>query len=408
MWFPTGYGANLRKAFGMEDNQKWPQYLKTHDYHRMIQHILPVAIIGLGSPEVQDALWSLAKLLRWVCSKEIYMEEIPRMEVLAAEVVCKLEKAFPPSFFDGQVHLLVHLVREVGIAGPVHCRWMYWLERYMAVLKVYVRNKAQVEGSMATGYLAVESMFYCSNILATIDPTCPQTWMEEREDEEDRMTGATKRRMLTPMEWIQLTTFVLNNSNVMDEWREFYENAKSMSQRARIFPKFHDYMKGKLEELDNMVAQGEDVSNFPRVSDDVRTIVHGPLRVVTTRTTMWTQGRHLRISSLDEKRGRTFDCGVQGEFSQDSRSSRHDRNVVRDVVSHYGKIEEILVITYDSHAKFEEYVFKCKWFKVNLAGENHTVLQDECGFTRLRTSATSFQPSHWQTSEPFAFPRHLE
>ncbi|CAM6081802.1 unnamed protein product [Calypogeia fissa] len=84
MRFLTGYGANLRKAFGMEDNQKWPRYLKTHDYHRMIQHILPVAIIGLGSPEVQDVLWSLAKLLRWVCSKEIYMEEIPRMELLAA------------------------------------------------------------------------------------------------------------------------------------------------------------------------------------------------------------------------------------------------------------------------------------------------------------------------------------
>ncbi len=75
---------------------------------------------------------------------------------------------------------------------------------------------------------------------------------------------------------------------------------------------------------------------------------------------------------------------------------------------HYGKIEEILIITYDAHSKFEEYVFKCKWFKVLLAGHNRTVLQDECGFTRLRTSATSFQPSHWQTSEPFTFPSHVE
>ena len=115
-----------------------------------------------------------------------------------------------------------------------------------------------------------------------------------------------------------------------------------------------------------------------------------------------------RISSLDEKRGRTFDCGVQGQFSQDSRSSRHDRNIVRDVVPHYGKIEEILVVSYDAHSKFEEYVFKCKWFKVNLAGANRTVLQDECGHTRLKTSVTSFQPSHWQTSEPFCFPSHVE
>ncbi|CAM6045947.1 unnamed protein product [Sphagnum compactum] len=181
-------------------------------------------------------------------------------------------------------------------------------------------------------------MFYCTNILATIDPSCPHVWMEEREEEEDRLTGAIKTQ----------------------------------------------------------------------ITDDVRTIVHGPLRVVTTRSAMWTQGRHFRISSLDEKTGRTFDCGVQGQFIQDSKSSRHDRNIVRDIVPHYGKLEEILVVSYDAHSKFEEYVFKCKWFKVNLAGANCTVVQDECGHTRLKTSATSYQPSHWQTSEPFTFPSHVE
>jgi len=114
-----------------------------------------------------------------------------------------------------------------------------------------------------------------------------------------------------------------------------------------------------------------------------------------------------RISTLDEKRNRTFDCGVQGQFCQDSRSSRHDRNIVREIVPHYGKIEEILVVSYDAQSKFEEYVFKCKWFKVNLAGANRIVLQDECGHTRLKTSTISFQPSHWQTSEPFTFPSHV-
>ncbi len=68
--------------------------------------------MGLASAEVQDVLWSLGNLLRWVCSKELCVEEIPRMRVIAAKVVCKLEKTFPPSLFDCQVHLLVHLVDE--------------------------------------------------------------------------------------------------------------------------------------------------------------------------------------------------------------------------------------------------------------------------------------------------------
>ncbi|CAM6094114.1 unnamed protein product [Calypogeia fissa] len=402
------YGANLRQAFGKEDNHKWPRHLKTHDYHRLLHHVLPVAIIGLGSEEVEHALWSLGKLLRWVCSKEIYTKEIPGMRILAAEVVCKLEKALPPTFFDCQVHLLVHLVDEVAMCGPVHCRWMFWLERYLAVLKGYVRNRARVEGSMAAGYLAAESTFYCSNILATIDPSCPQIWKEEREEGEDCLTGATKTRMLTPVEVTQLTIFMLNNNTIMEEWRNFYEDAKMTSRRPRIFSKFHEYMKEKLVEVDEMVAKGDSVSHFPSVTDNVHTIVHGPQRIVTTKTAMWTQGRHFRISSLDEKRARTFDCGVQGQFSQDSRSSRHDRNIVRDVVPHYEKIEEILVVSYDVFSKFEEYVFKCKWFKVNLVGNNATVFQYECGHRRLKTSTTSFQPSHWQTSKPFTFPSHVE
>ena len=48
MRFPTGYGANLKKAFGSLESPKWPQYLKTHDYHRLLQDIIPVAIMGLG------------------------------------------------------------------------------------------------------------------------------------------------------------------------------------------------------------------------------------------------------------------------------------------------------------------------------------------------------------------------
>jgi hypothetical protein len=34
----AGYGANLQKAFGRDDDHKWPRYLKTHDYHRLLQH----------------------------------------------------------------------------------------------------------------------------------------------------------------------------------------------------------------------------------------------------------------------------------------------------------------------------------------------------------------------------------
>ncbi len=46
---PTNYGASLCKAFGEHGRDKWPSYLKTHDFHRLLQHILPIAMIGLGT-----------------------------------------------------------------------------------------------------------------------------------------------------------------------------------------------------------------------------------------------------------------------------------------------------------------------------------------------------------------------
>ncbi|CAM6082122.1 unnamed protein product [Calypogeia fissa] len=411
MRFPIGYGANLRKAFGGVDSPLWPAYLKIHDFHHLLQHIIPVAIIGLGSDDLRDAIWSLGKLLRWVCQKEIKEEEIPAMEIFGVEVVCKLEKALPPSFFDGQVHFLLHLVREVAIAGPVHCRWMFWVERYMGVTKSYVTNRARVEGSIAEHHLGAESAFYCTNILATLDPNAPRGWIDEAtreaDFEDDRLTGARGERLLAPAERLQITTFLLYNSpEVAGEWVTFYEEEKQNSRRPRIFPKFHPYMKDKLRDIDALLGQGGSVSHFPKVTDHLRTLVHGPLLIVTTRTAMWSKGRHFRIERLDEKRAAPQDCGVMGWFIQDSQSSTSDRNPIRSTVAHYGKIEEILTVKYHAHTTLEEVVLKCKWFKMNLVGQNRTCEEDPCGFTRLKTN--SVVSSNWRTSDPFAFPHHLE
>jgi hypothetical protein len=145
---------------------------------------------------------------------------------------------------------------------------------------------------MATRYLAAESMFYYSNILATIDPLCSHVWMENREEKEDCLTDAIKIHLLLPIELIQLNTFMLNNSNVMEEWRNFYESTKIMSGISRIFPTFHNYMKEKLAQVDKLLVEGEGLSCFPEVTNYVCAIIHGPLRIVTTRSTMWTQERH--------------------------------------------------------------------------------------------------------------------
>ncbi|KAA0045187.1 transposase [Cucumis melo var. makuwa] len=84
--------------------------------------------------------------------------------------LCNLEKYFPLSFFIIMVHLVVHLVREVKLCGPVCLRWMYLFERYMKVLKRFVRNRNQPEGCIAEAQVCEESVQFCSDFLSGLDP----------------------------------------------------------------------------------------------------------------------------------------------------------------------------------------------------------------------------------------------
>ena len=74
----------------------------------------------------------------------------------------ELEKIFPPSFFDIMIHLIVHLVKELRLCGPVFYRWRYAFECFNKVLKSYVRNRYFSEGCIAETYLKVESVEFCA------------------------------------------------------------------------------------------------------------------------------------------------------------------------------------------------------------------------------------------------------
>ena len=64
MRFPTGYGANIRAAFSTKGKER-PGYLKTHEKYRILLDSLVIALQGLGSPLVYDAVVDLSQLLRY-------------------------------------------------------------------------------------------------------------------------------------------------------------------------------------------------------------------------------------------------------------------------------------------------------------------------------------------------------
>lgn len=75
-------------------------------------------------------------------SHELHPKDFPKKRIECIELLCLMEKELPTSFFNIQEHVLVHLVDEIALAGVVSSRWMFFFERYMKVLKGFVRQKA--------------------------------------------------------------------------------------------------------------------------------------------------------------------------------------------------------------------------------------------------------------------------
>src|SRR4051812_4546890 len=67
-------------------------------------------------------------------------------------------------------HLLVHLVEEIRILGPVFLHNMFHFERFIGVLKKYVHNHARPERSISKGYGTEDVIEFCVDFLHDLKP----------------------------------------------------------------------------------------------------------------------------------------------------------------------------------------------------------------------------------------------
>jgi hypothetical protein len=98
-----------------------------------MERLLPIALRGFIDNTIWLALAELSFFFRQLCSTEINIEKMEELENSIPVLLCKLEKIFPPGFFNSMQHLLLHLPYEAKIGGPVQYRWMYVFERYVTV-----------------------------------------------------------------------------------------------------------------------------------------------------------------------------------------------------------------------------------------------------------------------------------
>jgi hypothetical protein len=95
----------------------------------------------------------ISTFFKLLCTKVYDPNAYQVLKAITITTLCLLEKIFPPSFFYLMTHLIIHLVDEFHICGPIHVHWMYPIEHAMKDLKGYMKNMCKLERSMAKEYM---------------------------------------------------------------------------------------------------------------------------------------------------------------------------------------------------------------------------------------------------------------
>jgi hypothetical protein len=86
--------------------------MKSHDYHIWIERLLLAMVQGYVPKNVWIVLAELSYFFRQLYAKELSRTVIADLEKVAPVLLCKLEKIFPPGFFNLMQHLILHLPYE--------------------------------------------------------------------------------------------------------------------------------------------------------------------------------------------------------------------------------------------------------------------------------------------------------
>ncbi|WRX24557.1 protein of unknown function DUF4216 - like 6 [Theobroma cacao] len=114
---PDGFVSNISRSVNESDCKF--HGMKSHDCHVFLQRLLPIVFHDTVPYSIWDSIIGISHFFRDLCATEIPVDHMEALQGKICETICKLEKIFPPSFFDSMEHLSIHLPYEVKVGGPV-------------------------------------------------------------------------------------------------------------------------------------------------------------------------------------------------------------------------------------------------------------------------------------------------
>ncbi|GAU48783.1 hypothetical protein TSUD_406260 [Trifolium subterraneum] len=326
--------------------------MKSHDCHIFMECLLPIAFRSLPA-EIWKPLTELSCFFKDLCCNTLKLEDLVRMEQNIPIIICKLERIFPPGFFDSMEHIPIHLPNEAILGGPVQYRWMYPFERLMGDSKRSVKNKARVEGSICTSYLHRETTYFCSHYFKTFN-LLPSTSLRNNPqlDHENvqpklsilskcgRPSGKPQVYWLLDKEWKSAHVHVLINCDEVKPYLEVFLQHHSIDEQnaCLIHDEFPNWLKAYMQDERNGT-----------INPYVKALSQGPCLEATSWHMYFVNG--YKFHTQDWSHGKkTTNCGVHVKGLTNGGED-----------DYYGIIQNILQLEYDD---FDDKItlFHCEWF----------------------------------------------
>ncbi len=89
--------------------------MKSHDWHMLMQQLMPLGLRGLMQPHVRLALMRLSRVFRIICAKVWDPRDFQALINDMATTFSLLEWELLPAFFDIMTHLTLHVVEELDV-----------------------------------------------------------------------------------------------------------------------------------------------------------------------------------------------------------------------------------------------------------------------------------------------------
>ncbi|KAJ9556530.1 hypothetical protein OSB04_011144 [Centaurea solstitialis] len=331
---PDEYSSNISRC--VEVKERKLMGMKSYDCHMLMQEYLLIALQGTLPNHVSATIIELCDYFTRICLKDLTEADLQFLESRVVVTLCKMEQVLPPSFFTIMVHLVIHLVREVHLGGPITFRWMYPIERDLLTVKSYVNNRAYPEGSIAEGYLARENLTFCSRYLCGVETLFSRPIRNDDDDNQNEVEesnflrpgrplgqhansqlSSRKRKRFPKCEiddksLKQAHRYVLFNVNSITPFREKHKNLVKGQNRSRRRLPEHELEKMHCENFSEWfqkrVARLEEKMD-PRVMEEIKWLTRGQNNFVKRYPGYFVKGYHFHTKE-HERFLRTQNSGV--------------------------------------------------------------------------------------------------